>query len=60
MKELNSHNDETEYELEKISDKAFKLDRQLAETLLKYQKFIMMCIIFLFLLDLLECPILVN
>ena len=38
MKELKSKNDETEYELEKISDKAFKLDRQLAEALLKYQK----------------------
>jgi E3 ubiquitin-protein ligase BRE1 len=38
MRELNNKNDETEYELEKISDKAFKLDRQLAETLIKYQK----------------------
>jgi E3 ubiquitin-protein ligase BRE1 len=38
MKELNNKNEETEYELEKISDKAFKLDRQLAETLIKYQK----------------------
>jgi hypothetical protein len=35
MKELNNKSSETEYELEKIRDKAFKLDRQLAETLIK-------------------------
>ncbi len=40
MKELNDKNDETEYELEKTRDKAFKLDRQLADSIIKYQKLI--------------------
>lgn len=35
IKDLNNKTDETEYELDKIRDKAFKLDRQLAETLVK-------------------------
>lgn len=35
IKELNTKSDETEYELDKIRDKAFKIDRQLAETLIK-------------------------
>lgn len=33
IKDLNHKTDETEYELDKIKDKAFKLDSQLAETL---------------------------
>lgn len=32
---MNTKSDETEYELGKIRDKAFKLDRQLADTLTK-------------------------
>ena len=35
IKELNNKNDETEYELEKTRDKAFRLDRQLADTMIK-------------------------
>jgi chromosome segregation ATPase len=35
IKELNEKNDDTEYELDKTKDKAFKLDRQLADTLVK-------------------------
>ena len=35
LKELTSKNDEIEYELEKTRDKAFKLDRQLADSLMK-------------------------
>lgn len=35
IKELNNRNDETEYELEKTRDKAFRLDRQLADTMTK-------------------------
>jgi chromosome segregation ATPase len=35
IKELNEKNDDSEYELEKTKDKAFKLDRQLADTLVK-------------------------
>ena len=35
LKELTNKNDEIEYELEKTRDKAFKLDRQLADTLTK-------------------------
>ena len=38
IKELNNKNDETEYELEKTRDKAFRLDRQLADTMIKVQK----------------------
>lgn len=35
IKDLNHKADETEYELDKMKDKAFKLDTQLAETLKK-------------------------
>ncbi|RNA44393.1 E3 ubiquitin- ligase Bre1 isoform X2 [Brachionus plicatilis] len=35
IKDLNHKTDETEYELDKMKDKAFKLDTQLAETLKK-------------------------
>ena len=35
MKEMSRQSGETEYELEKIRDKAFKLDRQLADTIIK-------------------------
>lgn len=35
MKESSKRSGETEYELERIRDKAFKLDRQLADTVIK-------------------------
>ncbi len=35
INELNSRNDELEYELDRFKDKAFKLDKQLADTLIK-------------------------
>lgn len=35
LKEMRSESGETEYELERIKDKAFKLDRQLADTIIK-------------------------
>jgi hypothetical protein len=35
IKDLSKKNDESDYELERLSDKAFKLDRQLADTLTK-------------------------
>ncbi len=35
IKDLNKKSDESDYELERLSDKAFKLDRQLADTLTK-------------------------
>ena len=40
LKELNNRNDEIEYELEKTRDKAFKLDRQLADTLIKQKQMV--------------------
>jgi hypothetical protein len=38
MKDLRNRYNENEYDLEKTRDKAFKLDRQLADTILKLQK----------------------
>ena len=39
FKEISSKYDESEYELEKARDKSFKLDRQLEETLIKFNNF---------------------
>lgn len=35
IKQLQAKNDSTEYDLDKFQDKAFKLDRQLADTIVK-------------------------